>query len=107
MLTKANIKSIIKCIKKLEFVDSVDENELELYENYDESDEIIEDSFMQVDFMSVGTDDRIEVMDDKKAELLKELLKEDKTIIPEVNVEFERMDAYPNGKASYIVKVYE
>ena len=93
-------------METLKFVTFVDETSMEFYENFDENGIIKEGEINQIDFCSVQTDDRHDVMDNKKVELLQDLLKKDETI-PEVVVRFERMDAYPDGKASYMVTIYE
>lgn len=106
MLNKAVSMSIKKHLETLKFVTFVDENSIEFYEIEDENGNVKEDDFEQIDFCSVQTDDRNAVMDNKKVELLQDLLREDDTV-PEVVIRFERMDAYPNGTASYMVTVYE
>jgi hypothetical protein len=101
MLNKKHSLLIIKHIDSLTFVDSVNEDEIEFYLK----DENIQNQYIQLDFTDVYIDDRVAIMDDKKNKKLKALLKKDDEI-PELNVDFSRTDAYPNGMASYSVIVY-
>lgn len=99
MFEKSDLEKIAKHIESLDFVTEVDMNEVEIYEDENDSSKL-----EQVD-INITVDDRISIMDDKKQKRLKNLLKKDDTL-PDLIVKFERIDAYPSGYAAYTVTLY-
>lgn len=106
MLDKKIEKLILKQMKCLDFVIQIDEDGASHDELYDENNNEVEGCFEQLNFDGVTVDDRFEVLDTEKVEQLTLLLNKDERI-PKLVVNFERMDAYPDGSSSYMVSIYE
>lgn len=101
MFEKSYLSKIIIHVQNLNFVESIDEDEVYFYDFEKDSTKC-----EQIDLLEIITDERNSIMDDEKEKKLEKLFKEDEDL-PNFKVKFERTDAFPDGCASYMISIYQ
>lgn len=100
MFEKSHLSKIITHIQSLDFVESMDEEEVFFYDVED-----VPTKCEQIDLLEITTDDRNSIMDYKKEKRLEKLFEKDNDL-PNFQVKFDRTDAFPDGYASYMISIY-